>query len=90
MTPEQALQALTTESQERGEREAFEAWALSTGRTRGAKFGKWDNGEYLDTALQFRWAGWQAGRAPLLKDRNFCPRCGKRAGIHTCTPPEGM
>jgi len=24
------------------------------------------------------------------EERNFCPRCGKRAGdyIHTCTPPQ--
>ena len=27
------------------------------------------------------------------EERNFCPRCGKRAGkndwdVHTCTPPE--
>ena len=20
-------------------------------------------------------------------ERNFCPRCGKRNGVHTCTPP---
>ena len=25
-----------------------------------------------------------------LKERNFCPRCGKRTNdIHTCTPPKG-
>lgn len=25
------------------------------------------------------------------EERNFCPRCGKRAydGVHTCTPPQG-
>lgn len=21
------------------------------------------------------------------EERNFCPRCGKRVGVHTCTPP---
>lgn len=29
----------------------------------------------------------------LIKERNFCQRCGKRtadlAAIHTCTPPQG-
>ncbi|CAB5212526.1 hypothetical protein UFOVP188_26 [uncultured Caudovirales phage] len=26
---------------------------------------------------------------PLLEERNFCPRCGKRnKDIHTCTPPQ--
>ena len=81
---------MTTESQERGERELFEAWADGE---------SWPLEKYLDSdayssfTTHHLWEAWQAARAPLLKDRNFCPRCGKRNAadlIHTCTPPEGM
>ena len=86
MTPDQALQTLVSESQERGEydmteREAFESWAGKYFTVSLSQYG------YCDSRTNSAWLAWEerAAQAPA-----FCPRCGKRNSadlIHTCTPP---
>jgi len=44
----------------------------------------------LDAGIIDAWGKvvWLEVTLPLIEERNFCPRCGKRtADIHTCTPP---
>ena len=90
MTPEQALQALATDSQERGEydmteRERFDKWASD--KIWDIYYDDEDPSRYENEYVQSAWDIWQAARA---QPPAFCPRCGKRNSadlIHTCTPP---
>ena len=42
------------------ERDAFENWIITSKRATKYHLESWDNGEYLDTNIQLRWAGWKA------------------------------
>jgi hypothetical protein len=50
--------------------------------------GTWFTTETVAAAIRAR--GTTPPAAQPKQKRNFCPRCGKRAGdyIHTCTPPQ--
>lgn len=64
------------------------AWMLIQGRHEELSHWPLDDGEIS--------RGWEQyplyTTPPQLKERNFCPRCGKRTAdltvIHTCTPPQ--
>ena len=44
----------------------------------------------IDALVQFEAVKDALRTAHNVKERNFCPRCGKRTNdIHTCTPPQG-
>ena len=44
----------------------------------------------IDALVQFEAVKDALRTAHNVKERNFCPRCGKRTNdIHTCTPPKG-